>query len=363
MNKLESKYLLIPLLLSAVGCSTGKIEEPLADDLIQLSVVDTIGVEHGDERYVFGAIAGVQFDLRGNILVLDGINGLIRSYSQAGEFLDSFGGLGSGPGEFLEPLAFTILTTGEIAVVDWDSWSIWLFTDSNEYAGRLGPFPDGPPLSIRPGVNGRITGLGLSFGYAAEDLAGEYFIASWSDSVIPVQKYLSGDIRVTALESGEITIDYPGVCFDTDPGGNLYYALSTDSTWRVECYSASGSPGLILEQEYSRRELTSAALAEAMQIDAETGTEPENEEIRYSQAIAGIYCDGTERIWIRSGGSDHPYFDIYSSTGEYLQSASCPGLFDPLNEMEFLITEFMIIAWDTNPVDYPKVYLLYNPFS
>ncbi len=361
MNK--SKYLPVLLIfLSAVGCSTGKMEEPLSDDLIQLSVVDTIGVEHGDERYVFGAIAGVQFDLQSKLLVLDGINGLIRVYSQGGEFLDSFGGLGSGPGEFLEPLAFTILSTGEIAVVDWDSWCIWLFTESNEYSGRLGPFPDGPPLSIRPGANGRIAGLGLSFGYSAEDLAGEYFIAAWSDSVIPVQKYLSGDISISALESGEITIDYPAVCFDTDPLGNLYYALSTDSTWRVEYFSATGVPGLVLEQEYSRRELSSAALVEVMQMDAETGAESENE-TRFSLAITGVYCDGTDRVWVRSGGSDHPYFDVYSSEGEHLESVSCPGLCDPLSEIEFLITEFMIIAWDTNPVDYPKVYLLNNPFS
>ena len=59
-----------------------------------------IGRVSGDERYLFGEVAGAVVLRDGRIAVLDGQAALIRVYSPEGEYIEDWGGRGEGPGEF-----------------------------------------------------------------------------------------------------------------------------------------------------------------------------------------------------------------------------------------------------------------------
>ena len=59
-----------------------------------------VGRVSGDERYLFGEVAGAVVLRDGRIAVLDGQAALIRVYSPNGEYIEDWGGRGEGPGEF-----------------------------------------------------------------------------------------------------------------------------------------------------------------------------------------------------------------------------------------------------------------------
>ncbi|NQT80990.1 MAG: 6-bladed beta-propeller [Candidatus Aminicenantes bacterium] len=75
--------------------------EPLNPELKIIFEEDlTIGVEDGDENYMFGSQVFVNTDDEGNIYVTDWDRKTVRKYDSNGNFLHSIGRLGQGPGEF-----------------------------------------------------------------------------------------------------------------------------------------------------------------------------------------------------------------------------------------------------------------------
>ena len=75
--------------------------EPLNPEMQIIFEEDlTIGVEDGDENYMFGSQVFVNTDDEGNIYVTDWDRKTVRKYDSNGNFLQSIGRLGQGPGEF-----------------------------------------------------------------------------------------------------------------------------------------------------------------------------------------------------------------------------------------------------------------------
>jgi len=77
-------------------------------------------VEATTHQFMEISAASVMSD--GSILVADGQSGLVRRYGTRGDFLQQFGGVGEGPGEFRAPAALAVLP-GDTAVV-WDR-ALW----------------------------------------------------------------------------------------------------------------------------------------------------------------------------------------------------------------------------------------------
>jgi hypothetical protein len=83
--------------------------------------VFSIGARDGDERYLFGRIAGVALSGSGDVVfVLDQMERQVKAFTRDGRFLYRFGGRGKGPGEFEDPNAITA-TPWNDGVAVWDS--------------------------------------------------------------------------------------------------------------------------------------------------------------------------------------------------------------------------------------------------
>ena len=75
--------------------------EPLNPELEIIFEEDlTIGVEDGDENYMFGSLVFMNTDDDGNFYVTDGDRKTVNKYNSSGNFLQSIGRPGQGPGEF-----------------------------------------------------------------------------------------------------------------------------------------------------------------------------------------------------------------------------------------------------------------------
>lgn len=66
----------------------------------------------------FATVTGIAIDERGNVLVADFYNHRVQKFAPDGTFLTSFGSEGSGPGQFLYPLAVATAPGGIVYVTD-----------------------------------------------------------------------------------------------------------------------------------------------------------------------------------------------------------------------------------------------------
>jgi hypothetical protein len=84
-----------------------------------------IGKEDRPEEYVLGRISGIAVNSDGDIYVLD--NGYVRvqRYDSLGQYMQTIGSRGEGPGEFFFPTALALDNGGNLYVVDQSAISIF----------------------------------------------------------------------------------------------------------------------------------------------------------------------------------------------------------------------------------------------
>lgn len=91
---------MILALYSLSGGGTEAFESQKGQDPRRL----TVGVEEGDENYMFNFLRDMTVDSDGNMYLLDQRMREVRKFSPAGDFISKFGSRGNGPGEFRTPL-------------------------------------------------------------------------------------------------------------------------------------------------------------------------------------------------------------------------------------------------------------------
>lgn len=77
-----------------------------------------IGIEEGDENYMFGSLRSVQVDDEENIYILDAEYIKVSVYDKNGRHIRTFGKTGQGPGEFGWPSRMYMRTDGKISILD-----------------------------------------------------------------------------------------------------------------------------------------------------------------------------------------------------------------------------------------------------
>ncbi len=119
---------------------------------LQLVEEVRIGVVDGDERYVFGRVAGVVPAAEGSVWVADGQAQIVRRYDESGAHLEDIGGPGDGPGEFKSIMDLAPYRGDSVAVWDAHAWRVSLF-DRDGVLGR----------TVSAGFPGSILGGGEQF--------------------------------------------------------------------------------------------------------------------------------------------------------------------------------------------------------
>ncbi|MGD8535428.1 MAG: 6-bladed beta-propeller [Candidatus Aminicenantes bacterium] len=93
----------------------------------------TIGVEEGDENYMFGNQVFVNTDDEGNIYVTDQDKRIVRKYDSTGNFLRSIGRLGQGPGEFQDMSEVRFNSEGNIYLNDLKTQRLSFFSKEGNF--------------------------------------------------------------------------------------------------------------------------------------------------------------------------------------------------------------------------------------
>lgn len=91
-----------------------------------------IGELDGPEEYLFGFIADIAVNSKGDFYVADRQLYDVKKFNADGEFLLTFGRFGQGPGEFQSPTVLSVNNRDELIVFDGRMGRISVFSDSGD---------------------------------------------------------------------------------------------------------------------------------------------------------------------------------------------------------------------------------------
>jgi hypothetical protein len=369
-GKLLQSACFVPLL---VLLSCGGSHEPArvlpedGTDTVHVSVTDTLGLFYGDSCRVFGTITQASLGPEGCLYVLDGQLGRLSIFSPELGFIRHVGRPGSGPGEFLYPQSFAFLEDGRLAVCDWGAGSVVFFDSSYRYLETLsGYYPDSPRY-IQSGPGNSFVAMNISLSQDDGEFSGSSHIARFSEGIEPEHVYDSWPLMITVYgdpDDPDLSIGRVDQDFDTDLEGTVYLAERDDSTYLVEVFFADGSADTLVSRQWERVEKSRERMEEEVYEEGRQAGNTVNRMNRrafqdvypYLNGIGSVDVGPDGNIWVGQGYTEVPTFEVFTPAGEFLFVAVIPEL-EGVRGLEYSFGNGYL-AYDRQPADYPKVYLL-----
>jgi hypothetical protein len=286
----------------------------------------TIGMEEGEENYMFSNPVDVDSDSKGNIYVLDSQECLIKKYDSKGVFIRNFGREGQGPGEFTSPSSMMITPQDEIYVGDYMSRKIEVFGSQGEYQETM---------KVEFIYDFSLTGKkDLIVGYQFYDQEG---MGSYKVGKYDLQKnkiidfYGQKTYWPARISDNEFAYDFPyfvrwsinsddkiyiasGVAYEISvftPEGNLLFKFTKDS----DAFPVAG-------EEFKRI---------SDRLTPTRGPNPFMAKAVYP-FFKFIACDEKDRVWVEhyqprwhKRANKETVYDVFSADGIFLFSTKIPG--------------------------------------
>ena len=374
MSNIHLYSLSFAILLGLSACGTSReavepIDVVAESETLHIAVTDTIGVELGDSNYVFGTLMQVGFSPDGDILALDLQRGFINVYSRNGVHGGAIGRHGPGPGEFEIPLAFAVFPDGGVAVTDVVGRDISFFDSQFEYRDQLGGFAFGPPMSIAGCPDGSLVGQHMSMVFTDDGVEGSQDLSRWEDLTLtePSITYLSNEISMTLDGQGVQARMGPSIDYAVGPDGSIAVVEISDTLFSLIRLSPDGEELLSIVEERNRvprtqEELDAGTLALGIVITGDGGASASSNRVEdvypWRDIVASVGIDAESRIWVELASEDGPVFSVYDYSGNLLFTAVVDADFDNVNRPDFVVEPGGFLAFDRDPLDYPKIYLL-----
>ncbi len=130
-NSLIIVILFVPLSLLMVQCGDSADEATVPERTVYFDILTLDLAE--DDQFFMNRPGGIAQDSRGNLYVLDTGDRHILKFSPEGKFISYIGQPGEGPGEFQQPMAFTIDQDDNIYVLDFGLRRISIFDSDGEF--------------------------------------------------------------------------------------------------------------------------------------------------------------------------------------------------------------------------------------
>lgn len=307
----------------------------------------SIGAQEGEEPYLLHWVSGATKLPDGRIVVANGGTNEVRVFDPAGQHLETWGGAGEGPGEFLG-LSQIARWRGD-SLVAWYSQgrSISVFDDSGTFgrsltlrtAGAeswrqprpLAPRPDGTFLSINDPED--------------EDTA---VVEIWhADGTLAASLGSHPSLEVTvemdASGNPELSLPAYGRELRVAPWGELV-VISPTSRYEIRAFRADGSLARIVRREHAPRAPDQTDLARYVELHMTSFEEalpaamlPELrsslESTRLAEtfpAFGSITSDAVGHLWVREYDYPReerpaPLWSVYDPEGRILGFVETPG--------------------------------------
>ncbi|GEM_PF-1214413 len=366
------KLSLIGVLIAVfTGCGVAPSgSEANTDTELQIQVdtlipMDSIGVLMGDSSYMLGSIADFTTFPGGKPVILDQLKGTVSVFDSTGVFLNSFGGLGEGPGEFQYPFAVTRLSSG-LVVVAGARGKMTVFDGNGDYVcdwsidGLTGlpmelvPFSDSTFVCYR--FTMQLNDEGYNINYSLKrynavtgEVVAVYF--DWLGEPDPSTDFIPA--YLVAASDGE---------------GTLYLSRVQSDSWMVEVYGEEAQP-LDTISVFPGRERT--AIQETDYIpgllsvsyaisDADGNVEQLSVNMpEFHPFISALGVDGEGNIWCCRGGLPGDTWDVVSPEGIVVKEVVI-ALPDSAYYIGTDVSPYGVLAYDVFTEDFQKLYVMGN---
>jgi len=207
---------------------------------VSLKLVQTIGdIEAEEDNLAFYLPSDMAIDNEGNIYILDAGNHRLQKFNAQGQFMDSIGHKGQGPGEFYFPTSVDVDSNGFLYISDPNNQRIQILkSDGKEFKTiRLIKEPIGPIRFLKKGVLA-ISSSGSSISFNP---------GGWEEENKLPRLIKTINLEGQVLKRFGDAFDYKNILlnkvgnsfnFDVDREGNFYLAFHHQN--RIEQYSPEG---------------------------------------------------------------------------------------------------------------------------
>ncbi len=139
ISKSQASVLLAGAAALCVACGSAATDESPQSTWGNAVAVEelAIGIELGDEEYMFGTVNDLAVGADGTIFVVDRNPLLVRVYDTQGAHVRDVGGEGQGPGEFNRPPAIDVLPDGKLVTWDYAASRVSFFAPEGEFVGSF----------------------------------------------------------------------------------------------------------------------------------------------------------------------------------------------------------------------------------
>jgi len=294
-------------------------EEPIyRGDVLNLEEDLSIGAFKGKDEYTFSQINDLDVDDNGNIYGIDNSSAHIRVFDSNGQFLRTVGRKGQGPGEMQMPLFVQITSQDEIAVYDYLTQRLVLFSLEGKYLRQVSAARMRyPVLPLRLDSCGNIVGIQIM----APPPVGGKDIGKYDPNFEPLFM-IAQEKQNKNHKRGEFDIAMPTLHCAVSPNGNI--AWGNSSVYEMHILNPEGKRIKKIQKVHSPR---------AMTVKEKERFEKEYSEVLASggslnfpdhfPAFMNIFVDDQEWLWVKTyerveGEEDSYYFDIFDAEGKYL---------------------------------------------
>ncbi len=338
-----------------------------SDEMVELSIDYSIGIETGDSTETFGSITDVSHDTAGQILVLDQIVCGVKVFSSNGEYVCQIGRSGSGPGELLMPLYVAGLNDGRILVHDPMSNAFKSYDSTFSFIENISLWDNRPPIETCAVAESSYAGIVLGFDMERDQPMMIRTIAKYCVNREPDILYYEDEVPfdfsnfTSILTSMMFSFSITG-----DSQGRFHYSPTSSESYEVFAFNRDGSELFHIIRDIPRVEKTAQEMEdEIVYIESWAnrmgmqGPVIEWEPDPYRTFIKALGVDNEERLWVVRGTELEPVFDVYDMTGAHLFSARLPV---ESGSWKFHIDSFGILGWEEDPPDgFQKLYVIDFP--
>jgi len=355
-----------------LACGTqDDLQEPVQDisNSLTIEIVDSIGIEMGDSAYVFGAIEDAVILEDGSIIVLDGTYCNLRTYSPQGELIRIVGRRGEGPGELGQPINIYNWGDGTIGIMDFYRGGLNRFSLDGEWLGL--DIEVTHNIHVDPVImsDSEFVCFKSSFDMDGEAVNATAMVARFPLSVEPDITYWKKTVLWDPSNMGNLTLElFFNNFYTADRAtGRVFVAPFDNDNYTIYCYDADGSLAGTITKEHTPIPKTEEEIQEEVDFIAFTLSSGEggNPEFNYEcdpwpnhLPITGLYIDSDSNLWARRGGTQVPTFDIWDENLEFAGTATIPGIEGDGSTVKLIFGPEFIVAWDENPEDYQKLYIM-----
>lgn len=355
--------------LILLGCGTDETPPELPDIEYKLVITDSIGVEIGEDEYMFAWPENPTYSPDGDILVIDRLKHTVFVYTPDGEFVRTIGREGEGPGEFRLPSGLAFYSDGSLLIGDADGIS--LFDSSYEYQEQLTWSGFGKPWVKTAVDSGAFIGTGMTMMPGENGIEVISTLGRWDGEGEPSVEYFSVE---SEFNPEDRKIDRTerrgnGMISCATRTGRVFYSRSSIDEFVIHGCEPDGTEFLLIEDLTAHRvkksedELQTEIDVWDSWMSLATGGSGSDLEIKldpYKETILDMFIDDDERLWVWLGCYPGIVFRVYDMSGEILFHAMVEYAGNPadLNSWEITGDEHGFLANNTSHEYYHRIYIL-----